>query len=104
MKKYLNDQLSLGAPAHKQARGHAAKERKDGTKPEPKKSSTKSNKDARGGGTGGNDADDKVKAMTSQKDRVISGLAAQLRSLGATTEFKKDPQSQRQVQRQRFTF
>ncbi len=51
--KYLNDQLSLGAPPQKQQRGNAAKEQSDGTKPEPKKSDTKNDKDAPGGGEWG---------------------------------------------------
>ena len=85
---YLNDQLSLGGQSQKQQRGHTAKEQEKGTKPEPKKT-PKSEKDARGGGNGGKDADEKIKQQFSQKDRQLSGLAAQLRAADLTPKFKK---------------
>ena len=50
--KFLNDQLSLEGPPQKQPRGHAAKEQKKGTKPEPKKTQNNEN-DVHGGGMGG---------------------------------------------------
>ncbi len=86
--KYLNDLLSLGGPPQKQPRGQAGKEQKDGTKTDGKKSATKNAKDASGGGNGGK-VDDKVKEQLSHKDRQLSGLAAQLRSLGASPNFLK---------------
>ena len=89
--KYLNDQLSLGGPPQKQPRGQAGKEQKDGTKSDGKKSTTKNNKDASGGGNWGK-VDDKVKEQLSHKDRQLSGLASQLRSLGASPNFLKKPE------------
>ena len=44
LEKSLVDQLSLGGNSQKQPRGHAAKEQEKGTKPEPKKTATKSEK------------------------------------------------------------
>ena len=87
--KYKHDLLSLGGPPQKHPRGQAGNEQTDGTKPESKKSTTKNNKDASGGGSGGNKVDDKVKEQLSHKDRQLGGLAAQLRSLGATPNFLK---------------
>ena len=63
-----------------------------GKKPEkqPKEATTKDDKGASGGGAGG-DVSDKVKAQLSHKDRQLSGLAAQVKSLGGTPVFIQAP-------------
>ena len=58
--KSWNDRLSLADQPQKQPRGHAGKEQKKVTKPEPKKT-PKNGEDAHGGGNGGNAAEEKFK-------------------------------------------
>ena len=88
--KFLNHALSLG-PGQKQPRGQPGKKEHDGQPDkQPKRTAKKDAKGASGGGDGGN-ADDRVREVTSNKDRVIKGLAAQVKELGGTPRVQERP-------------
>ena len=71
LEKSWSDRLSLADQPQRQPRGHAGKEQNKGTKPEPKKT-PKNEKDARGGGNGGTEAEDKLKQQHSSAMKIVN--------------------------------